>query len=248
MGMCNDNDPKAIALGHPSYVWRYGQDRRLALIRHYANLEQARILDVGCGLGAYVQRLSDYSDRVYGVDIDPAKVAEAQEHFPHIREAPAEELPFSDAFFDLVLLHEVLEHVNDDRQAVKEAYRVTRAGGRLVIFVPNRLYPFETHGVYWRGRYRFGNIPLVGYLPAVLRARLCPHVRAYTARSLRQLFDGLCSRIVVHTQIYPGYDNIANRRPRLASWTRRITYWLEHTPFRIFGLSHLLVVEKAQAS
>jgi len=246
MGMCRDNDSKAIALGHPSYVWRFGQDRRLALIRHYTDLEQARILDIGCGLGMYVKRLSEFSDEVYGVDVDPAKVAEAQKHFADIREAPAEELPFSDAYFDMVLLHEVLEHVTDDYQAVKEAYRVTKAGGRLVIFVPNRLYPFETHGVYWRGRYRFGNIPLVGYLPAVLRSRLCPHVRAYTARGLRQLFDGLSSHIVVHTQIYPGYDNVAYRHPRLAKWTRRITYCLENTPFRVFGLSHLLVVEKAR--
>ena len=246
MRMCKDNDSKAIALGHPSYVWRFGQDRRLALIRHYTDLEHARILDVGCGLGMYVKKLSNFSDDVYGVDVDPAKVAEAQKHLAHICEAPAEELPFADAYFDMVLLHEVLEHVNDDRQAVEEAYRVTKAGGRLVIFAPNRLYPFETHGVYWRGRYRFGNIPLVGYVPTVLRSRLCPHVRAYTARGLRQLFDGLATRIVVHTQIYPGYDNIAYHHPRLARWTRRITYWLENTPLRIFGLSHLLVVERAQ--
>lgn len=242
--MSNEDDSKAITLGHPSYVWRFGQDRRLDLIRRYAHLDRTRILDVGCGLGTYVRKLRDFSEQVYGVDIDPEKVAQAQTELEHIHLAPAEKLPFPDAYFDVVLLHEVLEHVEDDRQAVCEAYRVAKVGGRLVIFAPNRLYPFETHGVYWRGGYRLGNIPLVNYLPDPLRNRLCPHVRAYTGNRLRRLFDGLACRIVVHTRIYPGYDNIAYRHPGVAKVLRNLTYALESTPLRVFGLSHLLVVKK----
>lgn len=243
--MNHENDLKAISLGHPSYVWRFGQDRRLDLIQRYAGLEGKRILDVGCGLGTYMKKLRAFSNEVYGVDIDPEKVARAQEQLEHVYLAPAEELPFPAAYFDVVLLHEVLEHVTDDRQAVREAYRVAKVGGRLVIFVPNRLYPFETHGIYWRGEYHFGNVPMVNYLPLCLRNRLCPHVRTYTARGLRQLFAGLPHRMIVHTQIYPGYDNVAYRHPTLAKVLRKVTYALESTPLRILGLSHLLVVEKA---
>ena len=244
--MSDATDSKAITLGHPSYVWRFGQDRRLELIRRYAGLDGSRILDVGCGLGAYVRKLLAFSPEVYGVDIDPEKVAQAQQDLQHIALAPAEELPFSHGFFDVVLLHEVLEHVQDDRRATLEAFRVTRPGGRVVVFAPNRLYPLETHGIYWRGQYRFGNMPVVNYLPSAWRNRLCPHVRTYTRRGVRQLFEGLAYRIVVHTQIYPGYDNIAFGRPRLARMLRGVTYALEGTPLRAFGLSHLLVVEKAQ--
>ncbi|MBC7233118.1 MAG: class I SAM-dependent methyltransferase [Chloroflexi bacterium] len=243
--MSDEKDLKAISLGHPSYVWRFGQDRRLDLIQRYAALERKRILDVGCGLGTYMKKLRAFSNEVYGVDIDPEKVAQAQEQLEHVFLAPAEELPFPEAYFDVILLHEVLEHVTDDRQAVREAYRVAKEGGRLVIFVPNRLYPFETHGIYWRGKYHFGNIPLVNYLPLRLRNRLCPHVRTYTVRGLRQLFIGLPHHVIVHTQIYPGYDNLAYRHPALARALRKVTYALESTPLRIFGLSHLLVVEKA---
>nr|MBC7245415.1 class I SAM-dependent methyltransferase [Chloroflexota bacterium] len=243
--MSNEQELKAISLGHPSYVWRFGQDRRLDLIQRYAGLHGKRILDVGCGLGTYMKKLLAFSKEVYGVDIDPEKVAQAQQQLEHIYLAPAEELPFPDAYFDVVLLHEVLEHVTDDRQAVREAYRVTKVSGRIVIFAPNRLYPFETHGVYWRGGYHFGNIPLVNYLPLCLRNRLCPHVRTYTVRSLKRLFVGLPHHIVVHTQIYPGYDNIAYHHPALAKALRKATYALESTPARIFGLSHLLVVSKA---
>ncbi len=242
--MSDESDTKAITLGHPSYVWRFGQDRRLALIGRYADLDSKRILDVGCGLGTYVKKLHAFSDEVYGVDIDADKVAQAREELEHIHLAPAEKLPFPDAFFDVVLLHEVLEHVASDKAAVSEAYRVAKVGGRLVVFAPNRLYPFETHGVYWGGRYHFGNIPLVNYLPNAIRDRMCPHVRAYTSSSLRRLFGGLMHRVIVHTQIFPGFDNIAYRRPRLARWIRSAAYSLERTPLRIFGLSHFLVVEK----
>ena len=49
-------DVKAIRLGHPSYVWRSGQDRRLHQIRQYVQLEGRRILDIGCGVGMYVDK------------------------------------------------------------------------------------------------------------------------------------------------------------------------------------------------
>jgi SAM-dependent methyltransferase len=243
---------KAIQLGHPSYVWGFGQERRLALIRRFAPLEGGKILDVGCGLGTYVKAFRRFSDDVHGVDIDADKVAVASQELPNIRVAPAEELPYPGDTFDVVLSHEVIEHVDDDRLAVAEAVRVLRSpgpsggrsGGRLVLFAPNRLYPFETHGAYWRGIYHFGNIPLVNYLPNRWREAICPHVRAYTARDLRRLFDGLLVRFVIHTQIFPGYDKIVQRQPALGHLLRQVTYLLEHTPLRLFGLSHLVVVEK----
>jgi SAM-dependent methyltransferase len=239
-----EGSDRSIGLGHPSYVWRFGQSRRFELIRRHTRLEGARILDVGCGLGLYVWQFRTLSPDVWGVDIDPEKVAQASADLPHISQAPAEALPFPDATFDVVLSHEVLEHVEDDRQAVAEAWRVLRPAGRLVIFAPNRWYPFETHGVFWQGRYRFGNVPLVNYLPNSLRRRLCPHVRAYRARELRQLLGGLPGRVVVHTQVYPGYDKLAARSPILAQVFRAVTYALEHTPLRRLGLSHFLVFEK----
>lgn len=239
-----DANQRAISLGHPSYVWRFGQDRRLGLMRQYVPLAGRRVLDVGCGLGLYLQRFRTYSQQVCGVDADLEKLKQAGP--TNVCVALAEALPFADGSFDVVNLHEVIEHVNDDHQAIREAHRCAREGGRLVIFAPNRLYPFETHGVYWRGKYHFGNVPLINYLPSKWRARLCPHVRVYTGRDIENLFDGLTARTLVHTQIYPGYDKIASRYPWLASFLRRVTYALENTPLRMFGLSHFVVMEKGR--
>jgi SAM-dependent methyltransferase len=237
-------EDKAITLGHPSYVWRFGQDRRLEMMARHVPLQGRRILDVGCGLGMYVRHFRAFSDQVYGVDIDPDKVAQASQDLPNIQVAPAEKLPFPDGSFDVVLLHEVIEHVIDDRQVLAEALRVLVAGGHVLVFAPNRLYPFETHGFYWRGRYHSGNIPLISYLPDGLRGKLTPHVRTYTSGDLRRLAAGLPGQIEYHTQIYPGYDNLVARHPWLGAWLRRLTYALEHTPLRAFGLSHFLVLKR----
>lgn len=237
-------DDKAASLGVPSLVWRFGQERRFELIQKYAPLAGRRILVDGCGIGTYVRRIREHASYVAGIDIDLERVAEGAQTLPNLAASVAEALPFPDAGFDIVLFHEVLEHVADDRHAVREAWRVLAPGGRVVIFVPNRLYPFETHGFFWSGQYRFGNIPLINYLPDPLRDRLAPHVRAYTRAGLRRLFAGLDHRVIIHTQIYPGYDKIVGRWPALGRLLRAVTYGLESTPLRTFGLSHFLVMER----
>ncbi len=176
------------------------------------------MLDVGCGIGTYVRRFRQYSDDVHGIEVEEERVAEASAELPNIVHAFGEDLPYPDDHFDLVFSNEVIEHVDDDRLTAAEMVRVTRPGGIIVAFAPNRLYPFETHGAYFGGRYVFGNIPLVNWLPDPLRDRFVPHVRAYTSRGLERLFVGQPVRLVHHRVIYPGFDNIT-RPPRS---TRRL--------------------------
>ena len=131
------------------------------MVREYVDLDGARVLDIGCGIGTYVRRFRQYSDEVYGVEVEAERVAEASLELPNIQLAYGEALPFEDDFFDMVFSNEVIEHVDDDRQTIAEAVRVTKPGGSIVTFAPNRLYPFETHGAYIGRRYHFGNIPLI---------------------------------------------------------------------------------------
>ncbi len=236
---------EAALRGNPSFVWRAGQERRLQLVRRYVPLEGQSVLDVGCGMGMYTQAFMRYTPHVFGIEIEYPRALEARERTAGVAQAVGEALPFADNSFDVAFSHEVLEHVQDDRRCAAEMVRVVRPGGHIVIFVPNRLYPFETHGIYWKGVYRFGNKPFVNWLPDALRNRLAPHVRAYTVADLRALFAAQPVRVVVHRQIYPGYDNIVARRPALGRWIRRITYAMEATPLRYFGLSHFLVLQVA---
>lgn len=239
-------DPtKAQRLGHPSYSWRAGQERRLNMVRRYTDLEGKRILDIGCGVGTYVRRFLDFTPEAYGVDID---IPRLRSGVPNLLAADSENQPFQTASFDLVVLNEVIEHVQDARETLRESLRILRPGGLLVIFAPNRGYPFETHGIYWRGKYRFGNYPGVNYLPRVLRDRLVPHAGVYTRSEIRDLFQGLDCRLVEHTCVFPGFDNIFNRTRELGTLMRNVFYRLEQTPLNRIGLSHLVVLQKVGAA
>ncbi|HEX8990807.1 MAG TPA: class I SAM-dependent methyltransferase [Anaerolineales bacterium] len=236
---------KAALRGEPSYVWRQGQQRRLEMIvRAAGERVKGSVLENGCGIGMYVERLAQFGGRVTGLEYDFERARQARQRSPTTVNAACEHLPFPAEHFDLILSHEVIEHVQDDRAAVCEMVRVLKREGRIALFCPNRGYPFETHGIYWRGEYRFGNKPFVNYLPRGWRDRLAPHVRAYSARDLQRLFDGLPVRLVERTIIFGAYDNIIARTRALGTALRGSLQFLERTPLRIFGLSHYWVLEK----
>lgn len=239
-----DTVDKRATLGHPSQIWTPGLERRLDLVRREVPLEGKRILDVGCGVGAFVRRLREFSDDVYGFDIDAEHVRRGVEQVPNLMLSVGEAMPYPGDTFDFVLMHEVLEHVRDDLATLREVRRVLRPDGRAVVFCPNRLYPFETHGIFLGKRYVFGNIPLVNWLPSSLRDRLVPHARAYTYRKLRRIYRKAGLRARLHTYVYPGFDHVMTRRKVVGKALRLALYPLERTPLRIFGLSHFVVLEK----
>lgn len=236
---------KAALCGEPSYVWRAGQQRRLEMILRAAGERiKGCILENGCGVGMYVEHLSPFGGNVIGLEYDFERAVEAGRNSPHIINAASESLPLPTSTFDLILSHEVIEHVQDDRAAIREMIRALKPGGRVVIFCPNRGYPFETHGIYWKGKYYFGNKLFVNYLPRTLRDKLAPHVRVYSKRDLEKLFDGLPVKFIERTIIFGAYDNIISRFGLLGKALRGILQLLERTPLKIFGLSHVWVLEK----
>jgi len=243
--MSQRNLDKAALRGEPSYVWRAGQERRLEMIARGAGERiKGCILENGCGVGMYVEHLSPFGGNVIGLEYDFERAAEAHLNSPHIINAAGENLPLPSGTFDLILSHEVLEHVQDDRAAACEMIRALKSGGRIVLFVPNRGYPFETHGIYWKGKYYFGNKVFVNYLPRSLRNKLAPHVRIYSSNDLRKLFADLPVRVLEQTIIFGAYDNIIARFGSFGRFLRSSLQFLERTPLKIFGLSHFWVIEK----
>jgi SAM-dependent methyltransferase len=239
------NMEKAALRGEPSYVWRDGQQRRLQMVIDAAGerLEDKVLVD-GCGLGMYLHHLAQFTDEIVGLDIEFERLQEAKTRASWVVNGVGEALPFPSNSFDLVLSHEVLEHVQDDQAAIKEIVRTLSPGGRLVLFCPNRGYPFETHGHYWRGQYHFGNTPLINYLPRSWRDKIAPHVNVYTRGDLAKLFRVLPVKFIERRTIFGAYDNIIARKPKIGKFLRSLLQWLEKTPLQIFGLSHFWVVEK----
>lgn len=237
---------KAALRGEPSYVWRSGQERRLKMIEKWAKLNDARVLDSGGGNGTYAAQIQRrYNAELELFEIELERVREAkQEQIEHALVAAGEFTPYASDIFDTIISNEVIEHVQDDYAAIAEMIRTLKVGGRLILFCPNRWYPVEQHGHYWKGQYHFGNTPLINYLPDIFRNKLAPHVRTYTKRSLKALFNGLSVEIIHHSRIYGGYDNLIARFGEKMLVFRNFLYALERTPLDTWGLSHFLVVEK----
>lgn len=116
-------------------------------VARFAPLDGARVLDVGCQLGALPVALAELGAAVTGVDVDDALLAGARLRAgcygarADFARAEAEALPFDDNTFDVVTFVDVIEHVRDPRAAVRELARVLRPGGTLYLFGPNRLSP-----------------------------------------------------------------------------------------------------------
>ena len=243
--MNSTHSDKAALRGEPSYVWRDGQQRRLQMILSAAGDRiQGWIFENGCGLGSYMARMQTAQNYTVGLDVEFDRTMEARQKNERILCGVGEYLPFPADAFDLILSNEVIEHVQNDQLAIREIVRTLKPGGRLVLFCPNRGYGFETHGIFWRGKYYFGNKPFVNYLPRKLRDRLAPHVNVYTRADLISLFTGLPVRIVSKRTIFGAYDNIIGRWPKFGRVLRSFLQFLERTPFQVFGLSHFWVVEK----
>ena len=244
-----DHSSKAAERGEPSYVWRDGQKRRMSLIEKYAEDRiKGDILEDGCGVGSYLNRFMRTARHAVGIEIEYERGHAAKQICPDentdIVTSCGEFLPFKDCTYDLILSHEVIEHVNDDLLCVREMVRVLKPGGRIVLFCPNRGYPFETHGIYWKGKYHFGNKPFVNWLPRKLRDKLAPHVNIYTRGDLEKLFAGLPVKYVYRSAVFGAYDNIIQRHPTLGKTLRAVLQSLEKTPLRVLGLSHFWVIEK----
>ncbi len=205
---------------------------------------QGKVLENGCGVGMYVEKMKSLGADVIGLEYDFERTQNALNVSPKIVNAAGEFLPLPSSTFDLILSHEVIEHVQDDRSAVAEMVRVLKVGGRAVFFCPNRGYPVETHGIFWNGEYYFGNKLFVNYLPRVWRDKLAPHVRVYSRRDMQKLFDGLPVKFIERTIIFGAYDNIIARFGAFGKFLRAVLQFLEKTPLKILGLSHFWVVER----
>jgi len=140
---------------------------------------RTRVLDLGCGPGAFLLAASRHFGGAFGIDISIAwllicqKRLEAEGIQALLVCACAERLPFRRDSFDLVMAFDALEHVADRDRTVGEAHRVARPGGFIACTTPNRFSPSaEAHHQIWG----------VGLLP---RAWMSGYVRWRTGEECR---------------------------------------------------------------
>jgi SAM-dependent methyltransferase len=126
--------------------WYRGRRRVIDLVLAKLGLPpQARILDAGCGSGRNMIELSAFG-AVTGIELSPTSVALARERgVGEVVEGSVLELPFEQDSFDLAVSLDVIEHLEDDRGALRELRRVVAPGGALLVTVPAYQWLWSAH-------------------------------------------------------------------------------------------------------
>jgi 2-polyprenyl-3-methyl-5-hydroxy-6-metoxy-1,4-benzoquinol methylase len=135
-----------------------------------------RILEIGCGIGTIVCELAGQSHDVRGTDISQVAIEYGRTKYPGVRldVLPAEELPYENGEFDVVLSFDLFEHIARIDRHVAEVRRVLKPGGHYLFQTPNKWSNaiFETLShktLKWR------RVHPSLHTPGQLRRRLAKH-------------------------------------------------------------------------
>ena len=137
-----------------------------------------RFLDVGCGLGYFIDGVRKSSGwEVYGVEFSESAVGYARTELGlDVRQGELSRAGFGENFFDYVQIRNVLEHVTDPVGLLRECRRILKPSGTLHLFVPNGSVDSLDLIRYGREEGR----------PALSKSG---HVFFFPARTLRRMFD-----------------------------------------------------------
>jgi SAM-dependent methyltransferase len=208
-----------------------------------------RWLDFGCAEGGYTSALlNNGAKSVVGVDVEQDRIDAAlalQIPNASFLAFGGSRLDLPDESFDGALVNEVLEHVADEQESLREILRVLKPGGCLILISPNRWFPIEGHAVSIGG-VRFGPAPLVPWLPERW-TRKWTEARNYWPRQLvgHAREAGFTIREVGF--IWPVLEEYPWLPKKMITAYRRRLSRLDNCPgLRRFGLSTLIVAVKPQ--
>lgn len=252
MKVLNENT-KFAHLGKPGSAFSKGFQRRMDLMLKKHSFNNETILDLGTGEGVWLKEFAKYTspENVYGSEYDKetitpfiSEIEKAGIPAENIKICPGEKLEFSDDMFDVVFQNEVLEHVQDDVKTLEESNRVLKKGGVVILFTPNWGWPFETHGMFLKGKYYWGNIPLLPWMPNFIYKKFAPHVRNYTNSDLRRKLKNAGFEIIHHSHIFPGFDGLQRKYGVFGKLIKNFFHLIERTPLHFFGISHFIIAKK----
>jgi ubiquinone/menaquinone biosynthesis C-methylase UbiE len=225
--------------GRPAEYGSYGVTKRLEKIDQALSLEGMRLLDLGCGNGSYTVELSRRAAWTCGLDVQFNPMKSVPASIPRVQGA-GESLPFKNQSFDCITMIEVLEHTRSDTGVLGECRRVLRNGGKLLLFAPNKLYPFESHPSHLGRLTLSTNVPFVSWLPGFLHARISS-AKIYSRRTIMRMARAAGFEVSKVGYIFPPLDSFP--LPFKETY-RRLARRLEDTPLRNFGISIFLVLTK----
>lgn len=240
---------ESLANREEFYFWHVGRRELLAaaLKKYLPRPDSNRILDIGCGTGGDMLLLRSFG-RVVGLDSSQEALRlSAAKGFDSLVLGSAEKLPFASGSFELVVALDALEHLDDDRAAAREAYRVLAPRGVFLVTVPAYPWLWSQHDRALHHKRRYLKRGLVRVLED---AGFCIRYGSYfvmlgaVANGLRKFRDKLFRRREeeprVYDVVYPPFLNSA------LIWELRLEKMLVRLCPLPFGSSVAAVAQKSE--
>lgn len=148
-----------------------------------------KVLEVGCGNGYYLSLLNRVGLKLdlTGVDIDQLALNDAKKFIGdnkvRLIHADASKLPFKDQIFDKIVMSEVLEHVQNEKKTLSEAYRVLKPNGIFALTTCNINYPFLWDPINWLLQHMFNTHIKSGFWAGIWNQ----HTRLYKEEQVERL-------------------------------------------------------------
>ena len=120
------------------YSMYWWSNRFNAILARRYGRRGGRLLEVGSGMGHLVGQLEDTFE-TYGMDLNHWAVKQSKSAIDktNLQTASAQELPFREGAFNVVIIKHIVEHLPDPQKAIQEIGRVTEPGGILILATPN---------------------------------------------------------------------------------------------------------------
>ncbi len=135
-----------------------------------------KVLEIGCGIGSVVSRLSGQGYDVIGTDISGEAISYGLKKYGDVRleVQPAEALPYEDGSFDVVLSFDLFEHITATDTHLSEVRRLLRPGGHYLFQTPNK-YSNVVYETLWTKSLKWRRYHPSLHSPGQLKRRLARH-------------------------------------------------------------------------
>ena len=176
-----------------------------AVVNIFTGLPRGRVLDLGCGDGDFALRLNELGYEVIAGDID-------RNRFKYHKEIEfkscdiTKEMPFTDNYFDYVLMLEVVEHLRNPYVVISEINRIIKKNGFLILSTPNILSLKSRLRFMSEGAYEYFREPPMDQISNPKESIFNLHLVPYRYHELEYLLSACgFDNFNICTSVYEGY-------------------------------------------
>jgi 2-polyprenyl-3-methyl-5-hydroxy-6-metoxy-1,4-benzoquinol methylase len=175
------------------------------------HLRSGRVIDVGCSTGLLVRILKDRGYQAEGIELNPRSAEWGRTHYGvKIHETPLERCAYDSGSLDALLMMDLLEHTRHPRDYLREAGRLLRPAGLVLVTFPD-IQSIES-------RYKFILSKLLRLDRIWSNCQIPCHVWEFTRATAEACFASAGFRVIEFGRYQYYFDDSANR------FTRRLLY------------------------